>query len=61
METDQDPQDTGTPPGTPFDAGVTPTTTRGHNTDDPTGSLRTENYFTPLYTKPQDTEYSAKY
>jgi len=58
MEVDQDPQKQGTPPGTPFDDGFTPSTTRGNTTTDPTGSIRTENYFTPLYTESQETDHT---
>ncbi len=56
MEVDQDPQGQGTPLGTPFDDGFTPSTTRGNTTADPTGSIRPENYFTPLYTESQETD-----
>ena len=48
----------GTSPGTHIDEGFTPSTTRGHTTADPTGSVRTENYFTPLYTKSQKTDHT---
>jgi hypothetical protein len=57
MEVDQDPQELGTPSGTPFDDGFTPFTTRGHTTANPTGSVHTENYFIPLYTESQATDH----
>ena len=56
MEMDQDLQGQGTPPGTPFEDDFSPSTTRGHTTMDPTGSVRTDNYFTPLYTETQETD-----
>jgi len=58
MEVDQDSQGQGTPPGTSFEDGFTPSTTRGHATMGPTGSVRTDNYFTPLYTEIQETEHT---
>jgi len=58
MEVDQDPQGLGTPLGTPFDDGFTVSTTRGHTTVEPTGSIYTDNYFTPLYTESQETDYT---
>jgi len=58
MEVDQDPQGQGTPSGTPFDDGFTSSTTQAHTTTDPTGSVRTENYFTPLYTESQETDHT---
>ncbi len=58
MDVDQDPQGHGTPPSTPFDDGFTPSTTRGHTTVASTGSVRTENYFTPLYTESQETDHT---
>ena len=58
MEMDQDPQGQGTPPGTPLEDGFTPSTTRGHTTMGPTGSVRTDNYFTPLYTETQETDHT---
>ena len=58
MEVDQDPHGQGTPPGTPFQDGFTPATTRGHTTTGPIGSVRTGNYFTPLYTETQETDHS---
>ena len=54
MEVDQNSQGQGTPPGTPFDDGLTPSTTSA----DPAGSVRTENYFTPLYMEPQATDHT---
>ena len=53
MEVDQNPQGQGTPPSTPFEDGFTPATTRGHASMGPTRSVRTDNYFTPLYTETQ--------
>jgi hypothetical protein len=58
MDVDQDPQGQGNPPGIPFDHGFTPSTTRGHATPDPTGSVYTENYFTPLYAESQATDHT---
>jgi len=56
MDVDQDLQEQGTPPGTPFDEGFTPSTAIGHTSVDPTGGVQTENFFTPLYTKSQETD-----
>jgi len=58
MEVDQDYQGQGTPLGTPFEDGFTPATTRGHTTMGPTGSVHTDNYFTPLYTETQETDHT---
>ena len=58
MKVDQDPHGQGTPPGTPFDDGFTPSTTLGHITVGPTGTIRTDNYFTHLYTEPQETDHT---
>ncbi len=58
MEVEQDPQERGTPPGTLFDGGFTPSTTRGHTTADPAGGVHTENYFTPLDTESQATDHT---
>jgi electron transfer flavoprotein alpha subunit len=58
MEVDQDPQGQGTPLGTPFEDGFTPSTTHGNTTADPSGSIRTENNFTPLYTESQETDHT---
>ena len=57
MDVDQDPLGQGTPLGTPFNDGLTPSTTRGTTTD-PTGSVHTKNYFTPLYTESQATDHT---
>ncbi len=48
MDVDLDPAEQGTPPGTPLDEDFIPSTTRGQETADPSESIRTENYFTPL-------------
>ena len=53
MEVDQDQQGQGTPPGTPFGDGFTPSTNRGHTTNIPTEHTRTNNYYTPLSTENQ--------
>ena len=58
MEMGQDPQGQSTPPGTPFEDGLTPSTTRGHTTKGPTGSIRADNYATPLYTETQETDHT---
>ena len=55
MDVDQGPQEQGTPPGTPFDDGFTPSTTRGQTSTDPNRGVHTENVFTPLYTESQET------
>jgi hypothetical protein len=52
---DQDPQDQGTLLGTAFDDGFTPSANIGHITEEPTVRVRTENYYTPLYTESHDT------
>jgi len=56
MDVDKDFQGRGTPPGKTFDDGFTTLTTRGQTKADPTGSVHTENYFTPLYNEPQTTD-----
>ncbi len=56
MEVDQDFPGQGTPLGTPFEDGFTPSTTRGHAATIPTGSVRTDNYYTPLNTETQETD-----
>ncbi len=48
MDVDPDPKGQVTPPGTPFDDEFIKSTTPGRQTADPPGSVRTENYFTPL-------------
>ena len=58
MDVDHDPLEQETSPGTPFDEGFTPSTTRGQTSADPTGSVHTENYLTPLYTESQATDYT---
>ncbi len=58
MDVDQDPQGRGAPPVTPFDEGFTPSTNRGQTTADATGSVHTENYFTPLYNESQKTDHA---
>ena len=58
MEVDHDPQGQGTLPSTPFDDDFTPSTARRHTTMGPTGSVRTENYFTPLYTESQEVDHT---
>jgi len=58
MDVDRDPQGRGTPPGTPFDEGYIPSTTRGKTTAGATGSVHTENYFTLLYNESQTTDHS---
>jgi len=58
MDVDQDLQERGNPPGTPFDDGFTPSNTRGYTTVDPTGRVHTENYFIPLYTESQETDHA---
>jgi hypothetical protein len=58
MDVDQDLQEHDTPPGAPFDGGFTPSTTRGNTSADPTGGVHTENFFIPLYTESQETDYT---
>ena len=58
MKVDEDPQGQETPPGTPFEDGFTPSTTRGNTTADPTSGVNTENFFTPLYTESQETDHT---
>ena len=43
---------------TTFTEGFAPSTTRGQTTADFTGSVHTENYFTPLYTESQATDHN---
>ena len=56
MEVDHDLPGQGTPTGTPFDDGFTPSTSHGYAATIPTGSVRTDNYFTPLNTETQGTD-----
>ncbi len=56
MKVDQDLPGQGTPPCTPFEDGFTPSTTRGNAATIPTGSVRTDNYYTPLNTETQGTD-----
>ena len=58
MDFFQGPPEQGTPTGTPFDEGFTPSTTRGQPTADPTRGVRTENFFPPLYTESQETDHT---
>jgi hypothetical protein len=58
MEVDQDFPEKGTPPGTPFDEGFAPSTTRSHTPADPTREVYTENYFTPLFNESQTSDHS---
>ena len=54
MDVDHEHQEQKTPPGTPFDEGFTPSTTRGYTSADPSGGVHTENFFIPLYTESQE-------
>jgi hypothetical protein len=54
----QDPQEKETPPGTPFDDGFTPSTTKGYTSADLTGGFHAENFFIPLYTESQETDHT---
>jgi hypothetical protein len=56
MEVDHDLTGQGTPPGTPFEDGFTPSTTRGHTTSIPTRHTRIDNYYTPLIAENQETD-----
>ena len=58
MDVDQNPQGRGNPPGTPFNEGYTPSAIRGQTTAEATGSVHTENFFTPLYNESQTTDHS---
>ena len=58
MEVDHDSQGQGIPTGTPFEDGFTPSMTRGHTTMSPTGSVHTDNYFTPFYTETRETDHT---
>ena len=58
MEVDQDIPEQGTPPGTPFEEGLTPSTTQGQ-TANPTGGVYTQNYYTPLYDESQVSDRST--
>jgi len=58
MDVDQDPPEQGTPPGTPFDEGFTPSTTKGQTSVDPTRGVHTENFLAPLYTESQETDHA---
>ena len=53
MEVDQDIPEQGTPPGTPFEEDLTPSTTQGQTTN-PTGGAYTQNYYTPSMTNRKD-------
>ncbi len=58
MDVDQDTMEQGTPPGTPFDEGLTPSTTRGQPSAATTRGVHTENLYTPLYTESQETDHT---
>ena len=58
MDVDQDPEGRETPPDTPLDEGFTPSTTRGQNIADATGSVHTEIYSILLYNESQTTDHS---
>ena len=58
MDVDQDIPEQGTPPGTPFDEGYTPSTTKGQPSTESTRGFHTENIFTPLNTEPQETDHA---
>ena len=55
---EEDPEVYGTPPGTPFDSDYPSHQTEGQTSADNTGGVRTENFFTPLYTESQDTDHT---
>ena len=58
MEVDQDIPEQGTPPGTPFEEGLTPSNTQGQTTN-PTGGVYTQNYYTPFYDESQVSDRST--
>ncbi len=53
---EEDLQEYGTPPGTPFDSDYPTQQTGGQPPTDPTEEVYTENFFTPLYTETQETD-----
>ncbi len=58
MEVDQDIPEQGTPPGTPFEEGLTPSANQGQ-TADLIGGVYTHNYYTPLYDESQVSDRSV--
>ena len=58
MEEDQDILKQGTPPGTPFEEGFTPSANQGQTPADPTGGVYTQNYYTPSYDESQVSDRS---
>jgi hypothetical protein len=56
MEVDQDIPEQGTPLGTPFEKGFTPSADRGQSSADPTGDVYTQNYYTPFYDDSQGSD-----
>jgi hypothetical protein len=58
MDVDQDTMEHGTPPGTPFADGFTPSTTRGQPFANTSKGAHTENMYTPLYTESQETDHT---
>ncbi len=59
MDVDQDPAGRDTPPGTFFEDGYTPPTSRGQHAAAPPAHIPTRNFFTPLSTEPQDTDLAT--
>ncbi len=58
MEVDQELLEQGTPPGTPFNEGFTPSKAKSLTPKDPTRGVYTNNYFTPLYNESQASDHS---
>ena len=58
MEVDQNFPEQGTPPGTPFEEGFTPSAYKGQTSADPTRCVYIENYFTPLHDESQASDRS---
>jgi hypothetical protein len=58
MDVDKDTLEQGNPPGTPFNEGFTPSTTRGQPSAATTRGEHTENLYTPLYTESHETDHT---
>jgi hypothetical protein len=58
MDVDQDPSEQDTLPGTPFDEGAAPSSTKGFTSAYTSKSVQTENFFNHLYTESQETDHT---
>ena len=58
MDVDQDPQEQGTSPRTPFDDGFPPSTTRLNASADHTSGVHTKHFFTSIFTESQETDHT---